>query len=340
MPLTIDDLEPSDTALNCIRDGWFVEDCAFTAKLSKTLASAPSASNQEGGESSTWQELYSSDMAVGQRFCIKVEEVLCSGKSKFQDIVVFKSTHYGVCLSLDGCMQATELDECAYQEMIAHIPLFSCHSAPKKVLIIGGGDGGVLREVLKHPSVECVHQCEIDELVVEVSKQHFKHTLATGYSDPRVTMIYADAVQYVLDCQDIHQFDCIICDSSDPIGPAASLFTPAFYSSMHRILSPGGVLTTQGECQWLYLDLIASVLRTCGDIFSCARYAYATVPSYPSGQIGFIVCSKDPHTDGSAPVRQPPLDMDLHYYSPEMHLASFVLPVFAAKALPQKKASS
>ena len=182
--------------------------------------------------------------------------------------------------------------------------------------------------------------------VVEVSKRHFKDTLATGYSDERVTMIYDDAVQYVQQCADIHQFDCIICDSSDPIGPAASLFTPAFYSSMHRVLAPGGVITTQGECQWLYLDLIANVLQTCGQIFSTARYAYASVPSYPSGQIGFIVCGKalDANTpsqsDASSPLRHPPPTMEgqLQYYSPEMHLASFVLPVFASKALPQKKA--
>ena len=173
--------------------------------------------------------------------------------------------------------------------------------------------------------------------VVEVSKRHFKDTLATGYWDPRVTMIYDDAVQYVKDCRDLHEFDCIICDSSDPIGPASSLFTPAFYSSMHAVLAPGGVLTTQGECLWLYLDLIANVLQTCGLIFPCARYAYASVPSYPSGQIGFVVCSKDPLRDGSAPARPPPPAMDLQYYSPEMHLASFVLPVFATRALPQKK---
>ena len=175
--------------------------------------------------------------------------------------------------------------------------------------------------------------------MVEVSKVHFRDTLATGYSDARVTMIYDDAVQYVKDCKGIHQFDCIICDSSDPIGPAASLFTPAFYTSMFEVLSPGGVITTQGECQWLYLDLIANVLNTCNDIFSCSRYAYASVPSYPSGQIGFIVLSNDKSIDGSAPLRQPSLSMNLHYYSPEMHLASFVLPVFATKALPQQKAS-
>lgn len=178
-----------------------------------------------------------------------------------------------------------------------------------------------------------------------MSKTHFKNSLATGYSDPRVTMIYDDAVKYVQQCQGVHQFDCIICDSSDPIGPAASLFTPAFYTSMHQVLAPGGVIATQGECQWLYLDLIANVLQTCGQIFSSARYAYASVPSYPSGQIGFIVCGKaleeehQQHSDASTPVRHPIPTMDLHYYSPEMHLASFVLPVFASKALPQKRSS-
>ncbi len=152
-------------------------------------------------------------------------------------------------LALDGCIQVTEMDECGYQEMIAHIPMFVAPTAPKRVLIIGGGDGGVLREVLKHPSVEVVHQCEIDQLVVEVSKTHFSSTLATSFSDPRVTMIYEDAVQY---CRALNErnasclehekcmYDCIICDSSDPVGPAAELFTPAFYSSMSKLLTEQG----------------------------------------------------------------------------------------------------
>lgn len=172
-----------------------------------------------------------------------------------------------------------------------------------------------------------------------MSKRHFKDTLATGFSDPRVTMIYADAVQYVKDCEGLQQFDCVICDSSDPVGPAASLFTPAFYASMRAVLSPGGIVASQGECQWLYLDFIANVLQTCGGIFDCARYAYASVPSYPSGQIGFIVCSNDPAVDGSVPARAPPADIQLQYYSPEVHAASFALPLFASKALPQKKSS-
>jgi len=163
--------------------------------------------------------------------------------------LVFNSPHYGNVLALDGCIQVTELDDCGYQEMISHIPMFAAHIAPKRVLIVGGGDGGVLREVLKHSSVEVVHQCEIDQLVVEMSKKFFSTTLATSFNDPRVTMIYEDAVTYCHELNDLNSkattsdkclYDCIICDSSDPVGPAADLFTPAFYNSMSQLLSPQG----------------------------------------------------------------------------------------------------
>lgn len=190
---------------------------------------------------------------------------------------MFKSPHYGNVLALDGCIQVTEFDECGYQEMITHIPMFASATPPKRVLIVGGGDGGVLREVLKHSSVEIVHQCEIDELVVKVSKKYFSATLATSFSDPRVTMIYQDAVEYCKELNDRIKaikdgtassflYDCIICDSSDPVGPASELFTPEFYSSMCQLLTPRGVVATQAECQWLYVDMIARVLDTCGKI--------------------------------------------------------------------------
>jgi spermidine synthase len=136
--------------------------------------------------------------------------------------------------------------------MITHIPMFATPTPPKRVLIIGGGDGGVLREVLKHASVESVQQCEIDQLVVEMSKTYFSATLATSFCDPRVTLIYKDAVQYCQELndrnamlgnnEDLCKFDCIICDSSDPVGPAADLFSPAFYRSMSTLLSDQGTV--------------------------------------------------------------------------------------------------
>jgi spermidine synthase len=139
---------------------------------------------------------------------------------------------------LDGCVQISERDEFAYQEMISHIPLFA-NKDPRKVLIIGGGDGGVLREVLKHPSVDTVYMVEIDQMVVEVSKQFLSSSTATSFCDPRVTLLFQDAAEFVRTLPDHLRFDTIICDSSDPIGPAASLFTPDFYQNLFNALAPG-----------------------------------------------------------------------------------------------------
>ena len=155
-----------------------------------------------------------------------------------QDILLFRSSHYGNVLVLDGAIQVSERDEFAYQEMIAHIPLFA-NKSPRKVLIIGGGDGGVLREVLKHPSVEMAYMVEIDEMVVEVSKHHLSQSTATAFNDPRTTLLFQDAAEFVRTLPDDLRFDCIICDSSDPVGPAASLFTPEFYRNLHNALAPG-----------------------------------------------------------------------------------------------------
>ncbi|CAE7641519.1 Srm [Symbiodinium microadriaticum] len=279
-----------------------------------------------------WANLYSGDLPAGQKFGLKVEEVILNGKSEFQDILLFKSTHYGNVLVLDGCIQVSERDEFAYQEMIAHIPLFA-NKNPKSVLIIGGGDGGVLREVLRHTSVEVVYMVEIDQLVVEVSKKYLLSSTATSFDDPRVTLLFQDAAMFVKNLPTGLLFDTIICDSSDPIGPAASLFTTEFYQDLYNALAPGGTLSTQGECQWQYLDFIRNVLNTCRGTFPVVKYAYTTVPTYPSGQIGFIMLAKDASVDITVPSRRVPEDMVLNYYTTALHSAAFVLPAFAARRL-------
>ena len=163
-----------------------------------------------------------------------------------QDILVFQSTSYGRVLVLDGVVQVTERDEFAYQEMITHLPMFISDQPPKKVLIIGGGDGGVLREVVKHASVETIHMVEIDQQVVEVGKTYFRDCLSTAFDDPRLTLMYDDAARY-LQLEGKHQqYDVIICDSSDPVGPAETLFRSEFFFSMYEALSPQGVMCTQG----------------------------------------------------------------------------------------------
>uniref|UniRef100_G3NVJ1 Spermidine synthase n=1 Tax=Gasterosteus aculeatus aculeatus TaxID=481459 RepID=G3NVJ1_GASAC len=321
-----------------IKDGWFTESCAL------------------------WP---------GQALSLQVEEVLYQKKSDFQDIMVFKSKTYGNVLVLDGVIQCTERDEFAYQEMIANLPLCS-HPSPKKVLIIGGGDGGVLREVVKSSLVESVVLCEIDEVgattltrilcfslaggrvhafycdfrivsvvmlssvqeVINASKK-FLPGMASGFYSPKLILHIGDGFEFMKKNQDA--FDIIITDSSDPVGPAESLFKESYYQLMKTALRNGGILCSQGECQWLHLELIKEMRTFCKTLFPVVDYAYSTIPTYPSGQIGFMLCSKNPETNFLKPMRELSKEerksMNLKYYNPEIHKASFILPEFAKKVL-------
>jgi len=278
-------------------------------------------------------------MWPGQKMAIEILEILEDGRSKFQDVLVFKSATYGIVFSLDGVIQVTERDEASYQEMITHLPMFA-HPNPKKVLIIGGGDGGVLREVVKHASVEKIDMCEIDEQVPELSKKHLPNTMATAFDDSRLNLMIDDAAAYLADptrggCQ---EYDVIICDSSDPVGPAEVLFQETFFNSMKNALNPdGGVLCTQGECLWLHLDLISEVVHRTRKSMPVCKYGYTTIPTYPSGQIGFIIASNNESFKIDQPTREAPRDMKLEYYSTKLHPCAFVLPAFADRAINRKQ---
>jgi spermidine synthase len=226
--------------------------------------------------------------------------------------------------------RVTERDEFSYQEMIAHIPLYA-HPNPKRVLVIGGGDGGVLREVAKHPGVEEIVECEIDEGVIKVSKKWLP-SLAKGYDDPRVTVRVMDGAKFMDENQD--SFDVIITDSSDPIGPASVLFETPFYNAMYKSLREGGIVCTQGECMWLHLSLIRPLMDSISKTYQSVEYAYTTIPTYPSGQIGFIVATKG-RSSCKKPERKPSDEVQkgLQYYSSELHEAAFVLPIFAKRAI-------
>jgi len=261
---------------------------------------------------------------------LQVKEVLHHSTSKFQDILVFDSTHHGRVLVLDGVIQVTQRDEFAYQECMAHIPLCA-HIAPKKVLVIGGGDGGVVREVLKHGNVQQVVLCEIDEGVIQVAKEYFPE-MACGLEDARVEVVVADGAVYLENHPDA--FDVIITDSSDPVGPASVLFETPFYKAMARSLKPDGIVCTQGECVWLHLDLIRPLMQGIQSLFETVEYAYCTIPTYPSGQIGFVLGRKGPTTISKAVSPLPDEVLKkLRYYSPEIHPAAFVLPAFAKRAI-------
>lgn len=284
-------------------------------------------------------QYFNNPMWPGETHSLKVEKILFEGRSQYQDLMVFQSVTYGKVLVLDGVIQLTEKDECAYQEMIAHLPLCSIPS-PRKVLVVGGGDGGVLREVSRHRSVEQIDICEIDEMVINVSKQFFPD-LAVGYEDPRVTLNIADGAAFLRECQ-AGTYDAIIVDSSDPVGPAQELFEKPFYELVARALRPGGVVISQAESLWLHMHVIQDIVSACRQTFKgSVHYAWTSVPTYPSGAIGFVICSTEgPAVDFRNPVN--PIEEQkgttksrgpLKYYNSEMHAAAFALPAFVRKAL-------
>ncbi|KAL9246478.1 hypothetical protein vseg_020008 [Gypsophila vaccaria] len=283
-----------------------------------------------------------SPMWPGEAHSLKVEKILFQGKSKYQNVMVFQSSTYGKVLVLDGVIQLTERDECAYQEMISHLPLCSIPN-PKKVLVIGGGDGGVLREVARHSSVEHIDICEIDDMVVTVSKEFFPE-VAVGYDDPRVNLHIGDGVAFLKAAPE-GSYDAVIVDSSDPIGPAQELFEKPFFESVAKALRPGGVVCTQAESIWLHMHIIEDIVSNCRQIFKgSVNYAWTTVPTYPSGVIGFMLCSTEgPAVDFKHPVN--PIDetedqatskRPLKFYNAEIHSAAFCLPSFAKKVIESK----
>ncbi|KAJ5167073.1 Spermidine synthase [Penicillium canariense] len=274
-----------------------------------------------------------SGMWPGQAMNLKVNQVLHHEKSKYQDVLVFESSDYGTVLVLDNVIQCTERDEFSYQEMITHLAMNS-HPNPKKVLVIGGGDGGVLREVVKHECVEEAILCDIDEAVIRVSKKYLPG-MSIGFKHPKSKEYVGDGFEFLKDHK--NEFDVIITDSSDPEGPAESLFQKPYFELLNDALREGGVITTQGsENQWLHLSLIADLKKSCNEVFPVAEYAYTTIPTYPSGQIGFMVCCKDATRNVREPVRswtREEEEKHCRYYNQDIHRASFVLPNFARKAL-------
>ncbi|KAJ3650952.1 hypothetical protein Zmor_017025 [Zophobas morio] len=268
----------------------------------------------------------------GQCLSLQVEEVLLNEKSDFQDVLVLQTKHHGRALILDGIIQCTEHDEFSYQEMISFLPLCA-HPAPSRVLIVGGGDGGVARECHKHPLVEHVVQVEIDSKVVDASRR-FLPFMAQGFDSDKLTLTIGDGFKYMEEHK--NEFDVIITDSSDPIGPAVNLFTESYFRLLKGALKRGGVICSQNGTVWTELDKVKETLDHCRKHFPVVKYAVTSVPTYPSGQIGFIVAAAgkaDPAVPkfrvGEAEVEE----MGLRYYNGEVHSAAFVLPNFVKKVL-------
>lgn len=258
---------------------------------------------------------------------IEIKEVLCDCQSQFQHIQIFETAELGKMMMLDGIVQFTEFDEFAYQEMMTH-PAMMVHPNPEKVLIIGGGDGGVAREVAKHQCVKEIHQCEIDGMVVEMCKK-FVPSMSCGFDDPRMHLVIGDGLKFVREHQ--NEFDVIIVDSTDPIGPGEVLFGRDFYNSVHAALRDGGVVASQSESIYLYKDIVTRLYGFTKELFAYNGYGFISVPTYPSGAIGVCVASKAHPVE--KPIRLPDAELtaQLKYYTPEIHTAAFQLPAFARK---------
>lgn len=276
------------------------------------------------GTSNLWfEENY--EFELGRTLKIKIDSIVEQYDSEFQRIEVYQTVPYGKMLVLDGVIMCTEWDEHAYHEMIVHVPMFT-HPEPRKVLVIGGGDGGTVREVLKHPSVQQVDLCEIDEHVVRLSRKHIPQ-MASALDDKRVKIVAEDGAKYV----EAHKntFDIIIVDSSDPVGPAEVLFSEEFYASMKESLTAGGIATTQSESFFYHGDIVERLTGYAKKLFPVPGYYFTVVPTYPSGIIGFTFCSKKyhPFTDYREE-RVTPVQNNLKYYNPSIHRAAFALPTF------------
>ena len=261
----------------------------------------------------------------GRALKVRITKSLEKIKSKFQEIEVVESESFGKILLIDGVIMLTEADEFCYHEMIAHVPL-CVHPKTQKVLVIGGGDGGTVREILKHDNVKEVDVCEIDEKVIEISKRHFPY-LANSFNDPKVKIYCEDGNKFIKTHKD--EYDIIIVDSSDPIGPAEVLFRREFYEAMYQALKDDGIVVAQAESFFYHQKIIKSLFSFIKEIYPISEYYYTLVPTYPSGVIGFTFCSKKYHPTNNFDETEALKLTDLRYYNKDIHKAAFNLPTFA-----------
>lgn len=220
---------------------------------------------------------------------IEREETLFKDKSEFQEVEIFKSKGLGNVLTLDGLMMTTEKDEFFYHEMISHIPLVA-HKNPENILVIGGGDGGTVREVLKHKSVKSIEMCEIDGMVIEASKK-FLPTISCGLNDPKVKIFVEDAIEYIKDKKNC--YDVVLIDSTDPMGPGEGLFTEEFYTNVKNSLREGGIVVPQSESPFANVVEMGKMYKLLRKVFKNVAPYCGPIPTYPGGYWSWAFCSDE-----------------------------------------------
>jgi spermidine synthase len=270
--------------------------------------------------------------SYGQAF--RVDELLFEVKTGHQHLIIFHNAAFGRVLVLDGVVQTTEKDEFIYHEMMTHVPILA-HGHTQRVLIVGGGDGGMLREVTRHKQITHITQVEIDRQVIDMCRRYLPNHSKGAYDDPRVTIVIDDGLKYVQHTDDT--FDVIISDSTDPIGPGEALFQGDFYTACKRCLAPGGILVTQNGVPFMQLDEIETTARRLDRVFADWHFYSAAVPTYIGGIMTFGWGTDNTalrHTDLHVlKERFAAAGIETGYYTPEIHSASFALPQYILKAI-------
>lgn len=261
------------------------------------------------------------------RQTFSVDQIIFQEKTDFWDLAIFENKLFGKVLALDGIIQLTEKDEYAYHEMMVHVPLLT-HPNPKSVLIVGGGDGGILRETLKHKNLEEIIQVEIDEAVIDLSKKYFPKISDGAFENPRARVVIQDAAKFVKETKE--RFDCIIVDSNDPEGPAKVLFTEEFYGNCKRVLKAGGILVNQNGVPFLQKQELAMTGKAREKHFKHVTFYLTSVPTYVGGlmALGWASDKKYNVSKKELKKRFSQIEGKLRYYTPSVHKGSFALPQF------------
>lgn len=270
---------------------------------------------------------YSELQEPGVAISLKCKTKLYEEKTEYQYLEVLDTEAYGRMLVLDGAIQTTIKDEYVYHEMITLVAL-NTHPNPENVLVIGGGDGGAIREIVKHPKVKKATLVDIDRAVIETSKKYFPE-ISCGLSDPKAEVRVEDGIKHIAESKG--KYDIIIVDSTDPVGPAIGLFQHEFYQNIFEALKDDGILVAQTESPFLEADLIKNVNKDVKSIFPITKIYLAYIPTYPSGMWTFTIGSKKYDPENVDITKIP--DTNTRYYTPQVHKAAFALPVFVQDLL-------
>lgn len=258
---------------------------------------------------------------------LSMDRILFQEKTDLQDLVIFENRVFGRVLALDGVVQTTEGDEFIYHEMLSHVPILA-HGAASRVLIIGGGDGGMAREVLKHPCIEEVTMVEIDPSVVALCQAHLPSISAGAFDNPRLNLVIANGAKFVEETE--LRWDVIIIDSTDPLGPGEVLFSKRFYKECKLCLNPGGILVTQNGVPYMQGDEVRNSFQRLTPYFQDVWFYVAPVPTYQGGHMAFgwgtDATGHRATTIYDVRERFKGAGLETRYYTPEVHVASFALP--------------